>query len=107
LTPGSYVITVSEPVGGPAMPLFMTAQRFEAGAGWVNWPTSTFGGWAHPEQFGSAFSVTPDVSMISELSLFRDGFETADLPPVATRIAAPIRPVRKAPPTQLAPRTPR
>lgn len=106
LAPGSYVITVSEPVGGPAMPLAMTSQRFEAGAGWINWPTSPLGRWANPEEFGTQFSVTPDVSLLSELPLFRDGFETADAPAQPVRLAAPTRPARKSPPTQLAPRSP-
>lgn len=104
LLAGTYVVTVSEPVDGPAMPLFMTSQRFEAGAGWVIWPTSPSGGWANIESFGSSFAVTPDVSLLSEMSLFKDGFETAGSPAVATRTAAPARPARKPMPTQLAPR---
>jgi hypothetical protein len=101
LAAGSYVVTVVEPVGGPAMALMMSTQRFEAGAGWVNWPTIPTGDWTNLEGF--SFTVTPNVSLLSELSLFRDGFEFSGQPVVATRIALPTRPLRKAPRTQLAP----
>lgn len=107
LVPGRYVITVSEPMSGPAMPLFVSAQRYEAGAGWINWPTNPLGGWAHPEDFGNQYLITPDVSLLSEFSLFKDGFETADSPAAAPRMAAPTRPTRRAAPTQLVPRVPR
>ncbi len=107
LPAGSYVITVSEPVGGPAMPLFMTSQRYQAGAGWVIWPTAPAGGWANIESFGSAFTITPDVSLLSENSLFKDGFETVGSAAVAAHTAIPMRPAKRSMPTQLAPRPPR
>lgn len=103
LPAGSYVVTVAEPVDGPAMPLMMTGQRFEAGAGWVIWPTAPEGDWVNVELFGASFAVTPNISLLSELSLFRDGFE-ADIPAsTESRIAAPERPLRKARPTRLVP----
>lgn len=104
LPAGSYVVTVSEPLGGPSMPLFMTSQRYRPGAGWVVWPSAPSGDWAYIESFGSAFIITPDVSLLSENSLFKDGFETVGSAAVAAHIATPMRPAKRSMPTQLAPR---
>ncbi len=107
LPAGNYVITVSEPVGGPSMPFSMTSQRYQAGAGWVIWPTAPGGNWANIEDFGAAFAITPNISLLSEVSIFRGGFETAGSVAVASRVATPVRPVKRLIPNQLAPRPPR
>jgi hypothetical protein len=110
LTAGTYVVTVSEPISPVAMSLPLHTNRFTAGTTWTNWPTSPFGDWANFEAFGSSFAKTPEVSLLTEMSIFKDGFEV----PAAgvngplrawrapARAAAPARPLRKPLPTVLA-----
>lgn len=80
LAAGTYFVGVVEPVGGPAMPLTISLQRYSAETNWVNWPTTPTGDWAALESFGASFQRVPNVSLLSEVSLFQDGFDTAELP---------------------------
>lgn len=109
LSAGTYVVTVSEPVDpNGAMPLNMHTNRFTAGTVWVNWPTSPSGDWANVESFGASFAKTAEVSMLTETSIFKDGFEAAaaaSRPGVQTwrgpRPFAPAPPSRKPAPTSI------
>jgi len=108
LAAGTYVVTVSEPVGSDALPLSLHVDRYKAGTTWVNWPTSPAGDWANFEFFGASFARTPQVSLLAETSIFKDGFEEAagvNRPGVQvsheSRPAAPVRPLRKPAPTRL------
>ena len=111
LTAGTYVATVSEPIGPDAMAVPMHDHRFTLGTVWVNWPTNPSGDWANVETFGAGFAKTPEVSLLTEMSIFKDGFEVP-----AAGLKAPIlggnaptplgvgtRPLRKPVPTKLAP----
>lgn len=117
LTAGKYVLTAVEPVNGPTLPLPLYLQRFVTGTTWVNWPESPFGGWAHLEEFGTAFMRTPELSLlVGETPIFANGFENPDAPVMPVRRGpAPTvikdRPTREPAPTQIAtlrqgPRTP-
>jgi len=109
LSAGTYVVTVSEPVDpNGTMPLNLHVDRFTPGTVWVNWPTNPTGDWAHIESFGNAFAKTAEVSMLTETSIFKDGFEVASAvsrPEVQTwrgpRPFAPARPLRKPAPNAL------
>ena len=110
LTAGTYVATVSEPNGSPvAMSLPLHDNRFVAGTTWTNWPTNPSGDWANFESFGASFAKTPEVSLLTEMSIFKDGFEVpAPGLKGPTRawhapapVVAPSRPLRKAAPTRL------
>lgn len=110
LPAGAYLVTVVEPEGGPAMPLNTHADRYTPGSNWAYWPTIPSGDWTTLDTFGSSFAKVLEISLLTELSLFRDGFDAAA--PVhmagvmATRPAqalAPSRPTREPPPTQLVP----
>ena len=109
LSAGTYVVTVSEPVDpNGTMPLNMHLTRFTPGTVWVNWPTSPTGDWANIESFGASFAKTAEVSMLTETSIFKDGFEAAaaaSRPGVQTwrgpRPFAPAPPSRKPAPTSL------
>jgi len=110
LTAGTYVATVSEPVGANVvMSLPLHDNRFTPGTTWTNWPTSPSGDWATFESFGASFAKTPEVSLLTEMSLFKDGFEVpAPGLKGPTRawhapapVVAPSRSLRKAPPTRL------
>jgi len=90
------------------MPLNLHVDRFTPGTVWVNWPTNPTGDWAHIESFGNAFAKTAEVSMLTETSIFKDGFEVASAvsrPGVQTwrgpRPFAPARPLRKPAPNAL------
>ena len=109
LAAGTYVVTVSEPPEA-TMSLTMYTTRFTPGTAWVNWPTSPYGGWANIEQFGAGFAKTPGVSLLTEVSIFKDGFDVAvaSRPSTASRHAwrnvppqAAHAPTRKPVPTQL------
>ncbi|HET6632289.1 MAG TPA: hypothetical protein VFG73_06220 [Rhodanobacteraceae bacterium] len=102
-------VTVVEPAGGPAMPLNLHTDRFTPGTSWVNWPSNPYGNWIELESFGATFAKTPEVSMLAELSLSKDGFEAASEANAAgvqawrqTQRLVPSRPTRKPAPTQLA-----
>lgn len=107
LTAGTYVVTVSEPVQSQAMTLPQHTDRFALGVTWVNWPTSPLGDWGNLEQFGSGFQRMPEVSMLTEMSIFKDGFGLpgGNKPGVQVthelRPLAPSRPLRKPAPTAL------
>jgi hypothetical protein len=91
LTPGTYFVSVVEPTGtGGAMPLQLSLGRFVDSANWVNWPTSPSGDWANLSTFGPSFLRVPHVSLLSEVSLFKNDFEQhADVPPSRPAGAAP------------------
>lgn len=77
LQPGTYVATVEEPVGPSVnMALIHHASRFQADTGWVNWPTIPGGDWLNIEDLGN-FVVTPQIALLTSVSLFGDGFETS------------------------------
>lgn len=82
LSPGIYVVTINEPIiaGFPedgSLPLALHIERFRNDTTWVNWPTSPFGGWENFETFGQGFAKTPQISLLTGLVLFNDGFEGA------------------------------
>jgi hypothetical protein len=82
LTPGIYVVTINEPIipgfaEDATLPLAMHSQRFIIDSTWVNWPTSPFGGWENFEAFGPSFLFTPQISLLTGMELFKDGFEGA------------------------------
>ncbi|MFA7274046.1 MAG: T9SS type A sorting domain-containing protein [Crocinitomicaceae bacterium] len=56
LAAGTYVCVVNE--ADSTMSIGTSTGNFQAGKGWINWPTSPFSGWANPEAFGSQFAVT-------------------------------------------------
>lgn len=89
LAPGTYFVSVVEPTGtGGAMPLQLSLNRYVDTANWVNWPTSPAGDWKNLSFFGPTFQRVPHVSLLSEVSLFKDDFELHGDAPVA-RNAAP------------------
>ncbi|TDR37867.1 hypothetical protein DFR29_12341 [Tahibacter aquaticus] len=89
LAPGTYFVSVVEPTGtGGAMPLQLSLNRYVDTANWVNWPTSPAGDWKNLSYFGPTFQRVPHVSLLSEVSLFKDDFELHGDAPVA-RNAAP------------------
>jgi hypothetical protein len=111
LSAGTYVVTVSEPVQSESMTLPLHTDRFAAGTSWVNWPTAPTGDWAYLETFGASFAKTPEISMLTELSIFKDGFglsggnRRAGVQSREPLPLAPARPTRKATPTQLGTRS--
>lgn len=81
LTPGTYVVTVNEPVGANGtLKLYQYAGRFEADTQWVIWPGAPGGTWANVEDFGAAYARASAVSLITSLDLFGDGFEPGTAP---------------------------
>lgn len=111
LAAGTYVLTVSEPPEG-TMSLPQHLARFTPGTAWVIWPTSPFGGWANVEDFGPGFARTPRIALLTELSVFKDGFEDgapmAGLPrpgvgfeALRTATHTPAYPKRRPAPTRL------
>lgn len=101
LPAGRYVLTVVEPVAGAAMPLLQSSDRFAAGTGWIDWPTNPLAGWSHPEDFGSGFAKVPNVSLLTELPLFKDGFDALPANVSKSRGMAASRMTRKPQPTQI------
>ncbi len=97
LTPGTYFVSVVEPTGtGGAMPLQLSLGRYVDTANWVNWPTSPSGDWANLSTFGPTFRRVPHVSLLREVSLFKDDFEQhADVPAPRPAAAAPSATTRK------------
>lgn len=90
LAPGTYFVSVVEPTGGSAMPLQLSLGRYVDTANWVNWPTSPSGDWANLSTFGPTFLRVPHVSLLSEVSLFKNDFEQhADVPVPRPAGAAP------------------
>lgn len=91
LAPGTYFVSVVEPTGtGGPMPLQVSLGRYVNTANWVNWPTSPSGDWANLSAFGATFERVPHVSLLSEVSLFKDDFEQhADVPVSRPASAAP------------------
>jgi hypothetical protein len=102
LDPGSYVVTIVEPIGGAAMPLFQFNERFKASTQWVIWPTIPGGTWTPAENFGANFAKAFAISLISEFPLFADGFDGTDAMRSPAPAMAPAQPLRKKPRTQLA-----
>jgi hypothetical protein len=97
LAAGTYVVTVSEPIGtGATLPLAVSPNRYRAGTTWANWPTSP-GGWTHFEDFGAP--RTPAISLLTYVTLFKDGFEGSAAPaqPAFKAAARPQWPTRRAP----------
>lgn len=96
LVPGIYVVTINEPLAAnfpedAALPLLLHSDRFQAQTTWVNWPTSPFGDWRSFEAFGPAFVRTPQISLLTGLELFKDGFEgTAQTAPQMTPSAPDV-----------------
>ncbi|HPN80172.1 hypothetical protein, partial [Dokdonella sp.] len=104
LLAGRYVLTVVEPLAGPAMPLFQSSDRFVAGTGWIDWPTNPLAGWSHPEAYGPSFAKIPNVSLLTELPLFKDSFDALPANVSVSRGMAPSRMTRKPQPTQIVPK---
>jgi hypothetical protein len=103
LAPGRYFVSVVEPVGTAAMPLQISLLRFATAANWVNWPTIPGGTWKALESFGAQFQRVPNISLLSEVSMFKDGFgESAALAPPQADSAASPRVHRQNGPTALA-----
>lgn len=99
LAAGTYVVTVSEPVGsGGTLPLAVSPNRYRAGTSWANWPTSP-GGWMHFEDFGAAFARAPAISLLTYVTLFKDGFEESGAlaQPAFKAAPGPPWPTRRAP----------
>ncbi|UXI70146.1 choice-of-anchor J domain-containing protein [Tahibacter amnicola] len=96
LQPGTYFVSVAEPVGGPTLPLYVHMQRFESGTNWAALQTPPTS-WSTFESFGTGFQRVPQISLLVELSLFRDGF---DLPEPA-RSSYQVAPAPKAVPPLL------
>jgi hypothetical protein len=105
LQPGRYFVSAVEPTGAEAMPLAMHRELFVPATNWVNWPTSPSGTWAAIESFGVGFQRTPQIGLLTGLTLFGDGFE-GDAP-AASPAASTAMPVvaaarRRAAPANLA-----
>ncbi len=87
LPAGTYVVTISEPIAAVPFPgdgvltLPMHVTRFQLDTTWAIWPTAPSGDWTNFEDFGSSFAKTPAISLMTDLTLFKDGFE--DFPPGA------------------------
>jgi len=99
LAAGTYVVTVSEPVGeGGTLPLALSPDRYKAGTTWANWPTSP-SGWAHFEDFGAGLARAPAISLLTYVTLFKDGFEESAAPaqPAFKAAPRPQWPMRRAP----------
>lgn len=76
LEAGNYFVGVVEPTGTDAtLPLYNGPNRFVTNTNWVNWPTIPTGDWAPVESFGANFARTFYVSLLTESSLFADGFD--------------------------------
>ena len=80
LSPGTYVATVEEPVGATSMGLLVHVGRFQLGNVWVNWPTIPSGDWANVETFGASLERMPQISLLTSMEMFRDGFEQSAAP---------------------------
>jgi hypothetical protein len=96
LPAGSYVVSVTEPVGlvaddgtGSAMQLGMRVDRFQPSHVFVNWPTSPSGGWAPVESFGGNFARMPQIGLLSAEGLFAHGFEGSAAPPMGRHVVRP------------------
>jgi hypothetical protein len=96
LPAGSYVVSVTEPVGlvaddgtGSAMQLGMRVDRFQPSHVFVNWPTSPNGGWAPVESFGGNFARMPQIGLLSAEGLFAHGFEGSAAPPMGRHVVRP------------------
>jgi 1,2-phenylacetyl-CoA epoxidase PaaB subunit len=110
LTAGTYVLTAVEVAGGPTLQLVLHNDRFVEGTTWVDWPTNSFGDWAHFENFGASFAKAPELSLLSgepELPIFVDGFDgVVPRPAMLQRMyhaLSPLshRPLRKPAPTRI------
>jgi hypothetical protein len=110
LTAGTYVLTAVEVAGGPTLQLVLHNDRFVEGTTWVDWPTNSFGDWAHFENFGASFAKAPELSLLSgepELPIFVDGFDgVVPRPAMLQRtyhVLSPLshRPLRKPAPTRI------
>ncbi len=96
LQPGTYVATIEEPVGATSMSLLVHLGRFQPGNVWVNWPTIPSGDWSNIETFGAAFERMPQISLLTSMEMFRDGFEQSAAPGMElTQDAAAIDAVQR------------
>jgi hypothetical protein len=75
LAPGLYFVSAIEPAGAEPMPLALHEELFVEATNFVDWPTSPYGPWAPIEQFGPAFRRTPQIGLLTDLTLFGDGFD--------------------------------
>lgn len=90
LAPGKYFVGVVEPSGmTDPMPLRVSMQRFTNGTSWATWPSIPGGGWQTLESFGAIYARAPHVSLLSEVSLFKDDFEVHVDPPALHAVASP------------------
>ncbi|WP_386067839.1 choice-of-anchor J domain-containing protein [Tahibacter sp. UC22_41] len=80
LTPGRYFVGVVEPAGQDPMPLQMSRQRFLEATNWVYWAAIPGGAFRPVEDFGAQFRRVPNVSLLTEVPIFQNGF---DPPPAA------------------------
>jgi hypothetical protein len=85
LAAGTYVVTVNEPTTAtnPAdntLPLQLHVDRFQAATTWVIWPTAPSGNWGNFESFGASFARTPSITLVTNLDLLSDGFESPPAP---------------------------
>ena len=86
LAAGTYVVTINEPIPATfpqdgTLTLALHTSRFQPDTTWTIWPTAPGGNWGNFEDFGAAFTKTPQISLMTELNLFKDGFE--EVVPVA------------------------
>ncbi len=89
LKAGNYFVGVVEPTGvDSTLPLYNGPNRFVTNTNWVNWPTSPMGDWAPVESFGPNFARTLYVSLLTESSLFADGFDVEFAPEESGRATA-------------------
>ena len=84
LSPGTYVVTINEPIlanfpSDASLPLALHLERFQLDTTWVNWPSSPYAGWENFETFGAAYAQTPQISLLTRIDLFKDGFEGVSL----------------------------
>jgi hypothetical protein len=88
LPAGLYAISAVEPVSSDAMTLAMHTQIYEPSLNRVTWPTSPIAGWPQTNEFGASFARTPQIGLLTSLTLFGDGFEPA---PAGVETRAPER----------------
>jgi len=78
LPAGTWVVTVADPGGPPAMPLLVASDRYVPGTTWVfsYEPNSPyFYTWVHFEDYGAQFAHAPYISLLTYVTLFKDGFD--------------------------------
>jgi hypothetical protein len=81
LAPGRYFVGVVEPAGQDPMPLQMSRQRFMEATNWVYWQAIPGGAFMPVEYFGAQFRRVPNVSLLTEVPIFRSSFDPSPAAP--------------------------